>query len=311
MLEIKRPLEDKSYFLQLLFLVAILIAALIFFNLFALIAAVPFWGLDAIMDAAALKNLDDPSSINFLKYLQVVNQIALFIIAPLFFVFLVSRKKRTYLSLDKGVDSKMLMLSIIAIYTILPFVSWIGEINHDMQLPSFMSGVESWMLNSERQAADTMLAFLNVDGIFPRLFNLFMIALIPGIGEELLFRGVFQKIFKDWTKSVHWGVIISAFIFSFFHMQFYGFLPRFVLGLVLGYSLVYSGSLWVPIILHFLNNATAVIFVYASNSTEILEKDIESIGATNSWVVAIFSLMIVVTIIIYMRNLYIRKNVVH
>ncbi len=310
MLEIKRPLEDKSYFLQLLFLVAIIIAALIFFNIFALIAAAPFWGLDAIMDAAALKSLDDPNSINFLKYLQVVNQLALFIIAPLFFVFLVSRKKRAYLALDKGVDSKMLMFSIIAIYAILPFVSWIGEINHNMQLPSFMSGVESWMLNNERQAADTMLAFLNVDGIFPRLFNLFMIALIPGIGEELLFRGVFQKIFKDWTKSIHWAVFLSAFIFSFFHLQFYGFLPRFVLGLVLGYSFVYTGSLWVPIILHFLNNATALIYMYSTNTTEIIGEDIESIGSTNSWVVAIFSLMIVVTIFIYMRNLYIRNNVI-
>ena len=310
MLEIKRPLEDKSYFLQLLFLVAIIVAALIFFNILALIAAAPFWGLEAIMDAAALKSLDDPSSINFLKYLQVVNQLALFIIAPLFFVFLVSRRKWSYLFLDKSVGSRELVICIIAIYSILPFVSWIGDINHNMQLPSFMAGIERWMLKSEEQAAQTMLAFLNVDGPLPKLFNLFMIALIPGIGEELLFRGVFQRIFKDWTKSVHWGVIISAFIFSFFHMQFYGFLPRFTLGLLLGYSLVYTGSLWVPIILHFLNNATAIIFLYTSKTAEIKEGDIELIGATNSWVVAIFSLMIVVAIIIYLRNLYIRKNVV-
>ena len=109
------------------------------------------------------------------------------------------------------------------------------------------------------------------------IFNVFMVALIPALGEELLFRGVVQKIFTGWAKNIHIGVWMSALLFSAMHMQFYGFVPRLLLGAMLGYLFVWSGSLWLSILAHFVNNAAAVIFtyLYQQNLSSI---DVDAVG---------------------------------
>lgn len=310
MLERKMPLTDQHPGTQLLSLTLIIIVTLFFSLIFGLVFAIPFWGTSVITDMGQLMNLSDPSAINYMKYLQIVNQLGLFVFAPLFFAFLVERNVFNYLSLNIKPAFKATVISLVSIYAILPFVSWVGELNQGLQLPSFLSGVEDWMKSSEDAATQTMLAFLNVKSIWAMVFNVIMIALIPGIGEELLFRGVILKIFRRWTNNVHLAVIISAILFSALHMQFYGFLPRMVLGLLLGYVFVYTGSLWVPILIHFINNASAIIFVYASGSSEILTSDIESFGSTNSVAVAMISLLIVTAIILYLRKDYNEAKVI-
>lgn len=94
------------------------------------------------------------------------------------------------------------------------------------------------------------------------ILNVLIIAVIPAIGEELIFRGVFQRIFYDLFKSGHVAVWITAFVFSAIHFQFFGFVPRFILGLVFGYLFLWSGTLWLPVISHFVNNAVPVIGAY-------------------------------------------------
>jgi predicted HTH transcriptional regulator len=118
-------------------------------------------------------------------------------------------------------------------------------------------------------------AFLKMETPGELIGNLIMIGLLPAIGEELFFRGILQRIFVDWSKSKHWGVWITAIIFSAVHMQFLGFVPRLLLGALLGYLYVWSGSLWLPIIAHFVNNAAAVILTY------IYSNDIISINPNN------------------------------
>jgi hypothetical protein len=111
-----------------------------------------------------------------------------------------------------------------------------------------------------------------------------LIAIIPAIGEELLFRGVLQRIFTEWFKSAHWGIWISAFLFSAIHMQFFGFLPRMFLGLFFGYLLEATGSLWIPILAHFINNLTGVLlsFFVAKN---VIPQSSNDFGMTNeTWI---------------------------
>jgi len=96
------------------------------------------------------------------------------------------------------------------------------------------------------------------------LINLLVIAIIPAVGEELLFRGVIQKQFTALTHSKGAAVVLTAILFSALHMQFFGFLPRFALGVLLGYLYVWSGSIWLPVLAHFFNNATAVLLVWVA-----------------------------------------------
>ena len=104
-------------------------------------------------------------------------------------------------------------------------------------------GIEKWMKDAEESAAEITKAFLDVKTIPGLVFNVFMIAFLPAVGEELLFRGIIQRIFTDMTKSHHWGIWISAILFSAMHFQFYGFVPRVLLGALFGYLLVWSGSI--------------------------------------------------------------------
>jgi hypothetical protein len=155
--------------------------------------------------------------------------------------------------------------------------------------------VESWMKNAEENAAELTEAFLNVKTIPGLAFNLFMIAFLPAIGEELLFRGFIQKIFTNLTKNHHWGIWISAILFSALHIQFYGFIPRVFLGALFGYMLVWSGSMWLPIIGHFLNNGIAVIAYFLINKN-LLNANVENIGSTsNSYYLAAISMVLVIT----------------
>jgi hypothetical protein len=89
-----------------------------------------------------------------------------------------------------------------------------------------------------------------------------MIALLPAIAEELIFRGVFQTIFQRLFRSGHLAIWVTSLIFSTIHFQFFGFIPRLILGLVFGYLFYWSGTLWLPVISHFLNNAFPVIMTY-------------------------------------------------
>jgi membrane protease YdiL (CAAX protease family) len=171
-----------------------------------------------------------------------------------------------------------------------------------MQFPEWLSGVEKWMQNAEENAAELTEAFLKVETTGGLIFNLFMIAFLPAIGEELLFRGVIQRIFTRMTKNYHWGIWIAAFLFSALHIQFYGFVPRLLLGVLFGYLLIWSGSMWLPIVAHFVNNGFAVIAMYLVDKN-IVNPKVENIGSSSDEFVAIgLSLVVVVLLMVLIKK---------
>ena len=115
-----------------------------------------------------------------------------------------------------------------------------------------------------------------MDGIGDLVVNLIIVALLAAVGEELLFRGSMQNIFLEWTKNKHAAVWITAVLFSALHAQFYGFLPRMLLGVVLGYLYIWSGSLWLSMLFHFLNNGLAVLFSYLIAKGTISETSVSN-----------------------------------
>jgi membrane protease YdiL (CAAX protease family) len=110
-----------------------------------------------------------------------------------------------------------------------------------------------------------MVAFTATKSLWGLMVNLLMIGVIAAVGEELIFRGVLQRLMIGMVKNVHLAVLITAILFSAFHFQFFSFLPRFVLGVVLGYLMYYGRSIWYPILAHFVNNAMGVIYYYFSS----------------------------------------------
>lgn len=285
-----------------MFSIFVVIASFLLFMVLSLVIAIPFFGLDSMLSIPNIDELDNPDIIRVLKYFQVVQSVGVFIVPPFILAWLFHGKIAGYLFLDKQVNFSSVFLVLVLSVAASPFVNFIGEMNENMQFPEWLSGVENWMKNAEDKAAEITVAFLQVETIGGLAFNIFMIAFLPAIGEELLFRGVIQRIFTNWTRNYHWGIWISAFLFSALHLQFYGFVPRLFLGVLFGYLLVWSGSIWLPIIAHFINNGVAVVAMYMIDK-ELLSPEIEEIGSTSdSYYMAVISLVLIVVFMLMIKR---------
>jgi hypothetical protein len=285
--------QGMKPFPQLMFSAFVILVSFLAFLLIAMVLAIPLFGISSMMSIPTIGDLSDPESIRILKYFQVVQSIGLFIFPPLILAWLFHGKIAEYLYLKQNATSASIFLVAILVIFSLPLINFIGEWNTRMEFPEFLAGMESWMKNAEENAAELTEAFLNVETTGGLFFNLFMIAFLPAIGEELLFRGVIQRIFTGWTRNHHWGIWISAILFSALHIQFYGFVPRMLLGVLFGYLLVWSGSMWLPVVAHFFNNGFAVVAMYLVDKN-VLNPGVEDIGATSgSRYAAILSLALV------------------
>jgi membrane protease YdiL (CAAX protease family) len=241
--------------------------------------------------AMLMSELDKPSNIAVLKMVQSVSAIGTFIVPPFILAWLFHARPLEFLSLDKKPEARPCILIIALLFVAIPFINHLGELNSFFHLPSFLKGMEEWMKASEEQAARLTEAFLIMKDPGDLIGNLFMIALIPAIGEELLFRGIVQNIFSRWLKNNHTAVWLTSILFSAMHMQFYGFLPRLLLGAMLGYLLVWSGNIWWPILAHFVNNAAAVVFSYMYQN-KMTEFNADTIGVgTEQTNIIVFSIL--------------------
>ena len=153
----------------------------------------------------------------------------------------------------------------MAIFYRRPLHAMLVDANEAMTLPSWMGGLEQWMRSSEDAAMDATKQMLDIHSIGELIICVLVVGFMAGLSEEMLFRGAMQRTMQDSRLGTHAVVWIVAIIFSAIHFQFYGFVPRVVLGLWLGYLLVWTRSLWVPIIAHTLNNSTVVVFSYLAN----------------------------------------------
>lgn len=294
--------RDMNPLSQLMFSIFVVIVSFLVFMVLSLIVAIPLFGLDSVISIPTINELDNPESIRVLKYFQVVQSIGVFIVPPFILAWLFHGKIATYLSLNKTVNLASVLLVLVISFAASPFVNFIGEINSNMQLPDWLSGLENWMKNAEDKAAEITEVFLKVENIGGLAFNIFMIAFLPAIGEELLFRGVIQRIFTNWARNYHWGIWITALLFSALHLQFYGFIPRMFLGVLFGYLLVWSGSMWLPIIAHFINNGVAVVAMYMIDK-ELLSPEIEQIGSTSdSYYLAVISFVLIIVFMLMIKR---------
>jgi len=236
----------------------------------------------------------------------------LFIIPPFILAYAFSKNALNYLQLNRNPFIYATIIVIITILVSLPIINYLAELNSRLKLPESLYKIEEWMLDKERIAEKITKTFLVVETLDGFLLNLFMISILPAIGEELLFRGILQRLLIDFFKSKHIGVLTGAIIFSAFHLQFYGFLPRMLLGLYLGYILLWGENIWLPIIAHLVNNATAVIYYYLITKKDI-SIDLENIGATTKtfWYVPISGALLIILIWMIYRIYFKSKRPSH
>ena len=122
---------------------------------------------------------------------------------------------------------------------------------------------KAWATGLENTYKQAMLAMTKMNSIGDLLFNIVAVALIPALVEELFFRGALQKTIKNWSGHAVISIVITAIIFSAFHFSYFGFLSRMALGILLGLIYEYTKTIWLPALLHFINNGIAVIALYS------------------------------------------------
>jgi membrane protease YdiL (CAAX protease family) len=162
------------------------------------------------------------------------------------------------------------------------------------------------MKQTENQMMELTKFLTDFQNIEEFLVGILVIGVLAGIGEEVFFRGMIQPKIRLYTVSIHWGIWLTAIIFSAIHMQFYGFLPRMFLGAIFGYLYVYSGSLVYPILAHIFNNSITVLLIYLSKQGKI-DFDIESTDQV-SYSLAFLGLLVLLVGIYYFKNSNLRSD---
>jgi hypothetical protein len=277
----KAWLSYLTPFTKIIFVLMLIMVGLILAVLGGLFLTMIQYHTDLAKAILVLSNVSDPSCIPLLKELQILQSVFLFIIPALIAGTLFEGSSTGYFGMKKIPSGSILMMILIIMMISLPMINGMVSLNEMMKLPASLGGMEKWMKETEDQAAQITENFLDVHSMGGFGINILMIAVIPAIGEEMVFRGLFQRLLGEWFNNIHVAIFLAAFLFAAVHLQFYGLLPRMMLGVMFGYLYLWTGTLWAPVFAHFLNNGAAVLISYLSN-TGIIHADYEKFGSTNN-----------------------------
>jgi uncharacterized protein len=272
--ERKPILSGQTPFAMLVFSSLGVILTGLLFQLVGIFTATLIYGI-SLPELLQAGDLADQGLINALKLVQIIGAMGTFIFSSLLLSFFYTGDWLGYFSFGHSTGSKSVVLVILIMVAALPFVNFLTDINQRIEIP--FSGVEQYLRQLEEQTEKLMMTLIRADHIGALLVNLFMIALIPAVGEELVFRGLVQRHLTEWFRNAHVAIIVASAIFSLVHFQVYSFLPRFFLGLLLGYTYYYGKSIWYPIIAHLVNNTVGVLFYYFYMK-ELTGDSLEEIG---------------------------------
>ena len=240
-----------------------------------------------------------------------IQDILAFILPAVVAMAIFYRRPWHAMSIDSAPSWPAIVVVVVFFVISMPVMNWLVNANQAMTLPSWLRGLEQMMRMAEDEAAEATKQLLDIHSVGEMLACVFVVGFMAGLSEEMFFRGAMLRTMQDSRLGTHTVVWIVAIIFSAIHLQFYGFIPRMVLGLWLGYLLVWTRSLWVPIIAHTLNNSTVVVFSYLANKGIVSENFGDNIGLPADggipWL-AILSAVASITLAIWAHHHFYRQQ---
>ena len=228
-------------------------------------AAIPFLFDIPFSDIPAL--LEDPNyfgRLEIMKFLQGVSSIGTFMVPGIIGAYLISPYPSDYLNLNHFPKYGWLIIILILILTLSGTVisDSLYRLSSQLSFPDSLSGIQNYFDEVQQATEDQLSRFLNMTNSWDFIQMLLVMAVLPAVSEETLFRGVLQPLFIRGFKNVHIGIIITSVLFGMLHQQIYSFLSITALSIVLGYLKQWSKSIWVPVVMHFFNNASIVVAIY-------------------------------------------------
>ena len=223
-------------------------------------------------------NPNQAGALTVLRLSQFLSACGLFLFPPVALCYLRSIPLSIGLFTKQKPRFALFILAIVLMWIQLPLINILATFNNTLVFPEILKPLGEWMRIQEDQAAKLTEAFLFMPNPSDLVISLIIMALIPALGEELLFRSTIQPLIAKWINKPVLAIWITAFVFSFIHFQFFGFLPRFFIGAFLGYLFYWSGSVWYSIAAHFANNGLAV-FVYFLNQHQMINFTTDDLGS--------------------------------
>jgi membrane protease YdiL (CAAX protease family) len=255
-------LEQAGLSQQFLALVSICLISGLLFSLLGVFLGLLLFDFSLVDLPKLMTQTSKPGVMGFLKISQLFSSVGIFIIPPLLLAGF--RGKSVFRELGMAIKPSgfWILFCVLLMWVQLPFINALGFFNNELVFPDFLKGVELWMREKEDAAAVMTNAFLDMPTYVNLLEALFVMAVIPALGEELLFRSAIQPLIARWISKPQLAIWLTAFLFSFIHFQFYGFLPRLMMGAFLGYLFYWSGNIWYSVAAHFANNGLAVVMAF-------------------------------------------------
>lgn len=290
--------------MQFLVLIGISLGMMIAGTLIGMALVTVLYGLGTINQIMAF-DTTAPNVTTSIWILQIASTTVPLFIAPVVFARYVINEPKVYLKPAIKIAPAFFGLVLLVMLVSMPFMEFLIDMNQKMVLPHSLKWLQQWMRDKEDAATTEMQALLQMKTFASMLFAVLEIGLLTAIAEEFLFRGCVQSIFTSWTKNHHWGIWIAAIIFSAFHMEFFGFLPRMVLGVFFGYFVYWSGSIWTGVLAHFINNGTDVVLTYLFQQ-KIISFDPDS--SHYNYIIGTLSLIFTVFLFFVYQKVSVTKN---
>lgn len=216
-----------------------------------------------------------------MRIFAIVQDLLVFILPAVVAAFVATRLPASLLTVNARPRLFSIVMAIIVMLTSLPAMELLIEWNNNLHLPESMSGLEESLRNMEDSASTGISALSGGNTVGDLIMGILIIGILTGIAEELFFRGALQNLFMTMPKvKKHFAIWAAAFIFSFMHFQFFGFVPRLLLGAYFGYLIWWTGSVWVPVIAHAFNNSLVVLLSWIAARSGVAES-VENAAAIN------------------------------
>jgi uncharacterized protein len=263
------PFISKIMILVGLTLVFMTIGSVIGIFFFMQITGMPFAQV-----ADFQKHLNDyPNMYDAVMALQTFSTPIPFIAASFFFWIVIEKQPINSFSF-REVELPVFFLVALLVIIFMGFDALIIEWNQGVVFPESLKGIEKWMKESEESAGELTKFLTDFKTPSQLIVAMVVVAVLAGISEELIFRGVLQNITLRAFGNPHVAIWFAAFTFSFIHLQFYGFFPRMLLGALFGYLYYWTKNIWVPMFAHFVNNGFTLLMAYLY-STKVVDVNIE------------------------------------
>jgi hypothetical protein len=287
-------LKEKPYWLQLIVLALFMLGGMLVFSSLGTLLVTLIYHTPNMMESA------DP--VTAIRITQTLTTIGTFLVPALLFAYCQDRRWFGYNAADRIPKQSMVNMVLILSVTLLPVVGVLSAFNQNIMPQE--GAVAEFMRDLEEAANHILEVVTSQRSSWDLISNILVFAVLAGICEEFFFQGALQPLLMNWTRNPHVGILLTALIFSALHFQFYGFIPRFLLGLYLGYLFYWSRSLWLPILAHVLHNALSILVDFTLQGRGIDTDSMQFTDMRGSLPTAAACALISAMAIVYLWRIY-------